>query len=224
MGQAKQRGSREERIAQAHARAEEAPKFRTQGPAQATMPQSFAEVLQLKARADRLFAGLTTPTQINEQVEQFAQTLSDQPPMFLDCRPEPWSRQSCCDANVAKYIESHGGRMLCGYRIWYNEPLYIEGERHAVWTDGEEILDVSFVDTGETTILFLPDGYGFDDAPPKVRFAFDESDKETLAQFETVERAMPVSRLAPQAAWDTMLTYEQWLIGERMPNMFPAFK
>lgn len=56
-------------------------------------------------------------------------TLSAMSPIFLDCKPEAWSRQSCCEMNVARYIEDHGGRMICGYRIWYNEPLYIEAER-----------------------------------------------------------------------------------------------
>lgn len=77
-------------------------------------------------------------------------------------------------------MKDNGGEMLCGYRIWYNEPLYIEGERHAVWSDGESIRDVSFVDTGETTVLFVPDNYGFDDVPSKVRLAFNEADRQDL--------------------------------------------
>jgi hypothetical protein len=176
------------------------------------------ELNQFRARSDRLLEGITTPASINDQVLEFARTLSDKEPLYLDCQPEPWSRQSCCDANVLKYIETNGGRMLCGYRLWYKEPLYIEGERHAIWTDGNLIRDVSFVDTGETKILFVPDDRAFDAAPGKIRHVFDEADRATLATLEAMERAAPMRRLSPKEAWDIMPSYEQWLGGRRMPN------
>ncbi|SOE97622.1 hypothetical protein SAMN05414139_10767 [Burkholderia sp. D7] len=159
MGQAKQRGSREGRIAQALGRAE------AKAARRATLPVSLQEAREIDARCGVLFDGITTPSSINDQVVRFARTLSAASPSYLDCRPEAWSRQSCCEMNVDRYIEDHGGRKVCGYRIWYNEPLYIEGERHVVWTDGGEVRDVSFVDTGETRILFVPDDKSFDEAP-----------------------------------------------------------
>jgi hypothetical protein len=113
----------------------------------------------------------------------------------------------------------HGGRMLCGYRIWYTHPRYIEGERHAVWTDGEIVRDVSFVDTGETRVAFVPDDRGFDDAPSKMRLAFDEADIQALAAYESLMSLMPTTKMRGGKAWDTMLSYEAWLAGNRMSNL-----
>ncbi len=220
MGQAKQRGSRDDRIAQAESRAQIAPKMHSPKSGSIKLPQSMADIARLQHALGRLVDNLTTPAEINDQVILFAKTLSDQEPVFLECKPEPWSRQSCCDANVAKYIEHQGGKILCGYRIWYNSPLYIEGERHAVWTDGDVIRDVSFVDTGETQVLFVPDDQGFDDASPKVRFAFNDEDKGIVSQIDAMERTIPKQRMSPEKAWEVMPSYEQWLAGKRMPNLF----
>ncbi|MET3624233.1 hypothetical protein [Burkholderia ambifaria] len=217
MGDAKRRGTREERIAQA--------KSRNVLEAKPPRAPSQKEITQLVGKArelDPLIASLTTPTTINDQISQFAQQLGGGAPMFLECQPEPWSRQSCCDLNVAKYIETHGGRAMAGYRIWYAEPRYIEGERHAVWTDGNNIRDVSFVDTGETTTVFVPDELGFDDAPAKVRFVFEERDKQALEAFETLSAAMPFKKMSDSDAWATYPTYERWRAGERMPNILPV--
>lgn len=137
MGEAKQRGSRANRIAQAQLRAQ------AEAAQRAVLPASPQEAREIDARCQLLFGGITTPNSINEQVLQFARTLSTASPIFLDCAAEAWSRQSCCEMNVGRYIEDHGGRMICGYRIWCNEPLYIEGERHAVWADGDAVRDVS---------------------------------------------------------------------------------
>ncbi|KWB61672.1 hypothetical protein [Burkholderia ubonensis] len=219
MGQAKQRGTREERIALALDRQKREATDLNAVPG----PISPVEFLQFRAGLDRLWANLTTPTKINDQVSQFSRSLSSKEPLFLDCQPELWSRQSCCDINVEKYIERHDGRALCGYRIWYNGPIYIEGERHVVWTDGDKTRDVSFVDTGETRILFVPDELGFLEAPGKVRFAFNDDDKALLDQFEAMERAVPMMKASAHQAWETMPTYEQWLSGKRMPNIISGF-
>jgi hypothetical protein len=219
MGQAKTRGSREERISQARASAEKAIELPVSRSISA--PKTIIEHMALQKKASRLFANMTTPSEVSSLVLQFTRLLSDKTPIFLDCAPEPWSRQSCCDSNVAKYIEEHGGRTLCGYRIWYNEPIYIEGERHAIWTDGEVVRDVSFVDSGETKVLFVPDDKVFDGAPAKIRYAFNESDKITVAQFEAAEQLMSIRTMSPTEAWDQMPTYESWLAGKRMPNLTP---
>ncbi|WP_256214179.1 hypothetical protein [Pseudomonas sp. URIL14HWK12:I6] len=222
LGQAKNRGTKEQRILQAK---ESGKERKAQG---VTIPARLNPVemmgLAAKARhADPLFDSMTTPSEINEQVLQFARQLSDQPPVFLDCQPEPWSRQSCCDLNVIKFMEMHGGKMLCGYRIWYNEPRYIEGERHAVWTDGDTIRDVSFADSGENTIVFVPDKLAFDDAPGKIRFAFEEHDKQALVDYENFMNCFPTTRMSNEESWATFLTHEDWLAGKRMQNMIPSF-
>ncbi|HYX29845.1 MAG TPA: hypothetical protein VE863_14995, partial [Pyrinomonadaceae bacterium] len=100
---------------------------------------------------------LTAPTEINDDIRSFCRSISDLETFFLDVEPEPWSRQSCCNLNVNEYIRSHGGKMICGYKIWYHKPIYIEAERHAVWEKDGTYKDISFNADGENRILFLPD-------------------------------------------------------------------
>ncbi|KAA0178858.1 hypothetical protein FX016_23295 [Cupriavidus gilardii] len=221
MGEAKRRGTREQRIEQAQARPVQQPLMPTNLTSLMNNPKEFFR-LQGEARAlNRLFEALTTPAEIDQQVLAFAQHLGGGTPTFLDCQPEPWSRQSCCDMNVTEFIRLNGGRMLCGYRVWYAEPRYIEGERHAVWTDGTAIRDVSFADTGEPRIVFIPDERAFDAAPAKVRLAFSEADKRALAAYEQLEGLVRMSKMPDQQAWATFPTYERWLEGARMPNLIP---
>lgn len=195
-------------------------KQHTSGAYSSQLISNHAQVLENAHR--RLFKNLTTPSAVTERVIEFCRIIGDQSPVFLDCEPEPWSRQSCCDSNVLEYMKSHGGEMLCGYRIWFNDPTCIEGERHAIWKGGDVIRDVSFVDTGETRTLFLPDdsGFegGFDEAPPKRRMAFSPHDKALLAEFEAIEAQVPSGRMSRDEAWRRMLTYEDWRSGKRMNN------
>ncbi|MGN4155908.1 hypothetical protein ACS0Y3_36810, partial [Burkholderia gladioli] len=111
-----------------------------------------------------------------------------------------------------------------GYRIWYNPELYIEGERHVVWTDMTRIRDVSFVSSGERRTVFVPDGTKFDERPRKVRHAFALADQRLLAQIDVLENETTYNRLDPKVAWETMLSYEQWLAGERMPDVWAQIK
>jgi hypothetical protein len=168
-----------------------------------------------------LIKNLTTPTQITPSISEFCKKLSPEEPIFLSCEPELWSRQSCCDLNVQEFIRLHGGSPVFGYRIWSAGTRYVEAERHAVWTDGSSIRDVSFVDTGESTTVFLPDepssGAGFDDGPQKVRCAFDSEDKKLVGALNRFEP--PIRRMEDAEAWARMLTFEDWKKGRRMPNL-----
>ncbi|XQA71138.1 hypothetical protein ACM9XB_06520 [Xanthomonas sacchari] len=208
MGQAKNRGSREERIAQAVASGGD--KKNTQTSTKLRLPKSPAEAIEWHQRLAALFRRLTTPREIDANVVAFASELSESPPIFVDGQPELWSRKDCCDLNVAKYIEAHGGSALCGYRIWYSEPDYIEGERHMVWTDGEAIRDVSFVVSGEETTVFVPDKLDFEKAPDKVRKGLTDDSRMLLAFHEMIEGMQPPITRSSEAAWETTQTYAQW--------------
>jgi len=177
----------------------------------------------------QMFDPLTTPDELNEQVLTFAAELGVGAPIYLECQPELWSRQSMCNVNVEKFIETHGGEMLCGYRVWYTHPIYIEAERHAVWIKDNTIRDVSFADTGETRTLFFPDAdphvsprKSFDDAPKKIRRAFSVTHQRALKFHEEWESSRIIREMAVEQAWANMLTYEQWLAGRRMRNLLPA--
>lgn len=168
-----------------------------------------------------LIRNLTTPAEITPSLIDFCKKLSPEAPIFLSCEPELWSRQSCCDLNVEEFVRLHGGSPIFGYRIWSAGGRYVEAERHAVWTDGSSIRDVSFVDTGEVTTVFLPDeassGANFDDGPQKVRHAFELEDKKLVDALNRMEP--PIRRMEDAEAWARMLTYEDWKNGKRMPNL-----
>lgn len=212
MGQAKNRGSKDERIAQALARDE---KEQNRSSTKVRIPKSPVEVMAWQQRLNELFRRLTTPRELDANVVSFASELSESPPIFIDGKPEPWSRRDCCDMNVKKYIETHGGSALCGYRIWYSEPDYIEAERHMVWTDGESIRDVSFVASGEETTVFVPDAHDFDSMPSKVRKGLTDDSRMLLAFHETLERMQPPIYRSSEAVWGVMQTYEQWKASQK---------
>ena len=198
MGQAKLRGTKEERIANA----------------------ILQDPMQMREWSRRLFDGITTPTTINAQVSDFVAMLkaaehTTGDPIFLDCQPESWARHGCCDLNVDKYIKANGGHPVCGYRIWYKAPTYIEGERHVVWSDGLQLRDVSFSIDGEKLILFVPDDKSFDDRPDKIRHAFNSADARVLLRYEAREQEQR-QRLPPRSsakAWKNQISYAQWLQG-----------
>ena len=178
--------------------------------------------MKMRTWIRRLFDGMTTPPTINAQVSDFVGMLkaADQTtgePIFLDCQPETWARHRCCDLNVETYIEANGGHAVCGYRIWYKAPIYIESERHVVWSDGLQLRDVSFSIDGEKQTLFVPDDKSFDDRPDKIRHAFESTDARVLLCYETGEREqkqlMPPRSSAK--AWNTEIIYAQWLQGRQ---------
>ncbi len=195
MGEAKRRGSKESRMSQAI----ESGKKRQ-------VPIGQVEFM---SRIQAMIDPLTTPEAVDQIVSDFCKSLSDQAPVKLECQPEMWSRQQNCDGNVSRYIEINGGSAVSGYIIWYTDQLYVEAERHMVWTDGSVLRDVSFVASGEKSILFLPDQFGFDERPGKVRHAVNERDAEIIRILEAGESRRPVVRASAEVSWNMMPSYEQ---------------
>lgn len=167
---------------------------------------------------------LTTPSAVTKDIVKFCQTISTSDPFFIDCTPEPWSRQSCCEQNVEEYIALHGGESLFGYKIWAHPPHYIEAERHAIWKSGDTTKDVSFNADGEESILFLPDvpsrQGSLDDNKLRYRWGKDANTKTLISYLEMADQG--VQRMTKEQSWNTMLTYEQWLSGRRMSNISSA--
>lgn len=177
---------------------------------------------------ERLFdaSRLTTPREINKDLLDYCETISDVPPFFVESKPEPWSRQACCERNVHEYIKLHGGEIVCGYRIWYHEPNYIEAERHAIWRIGEEVRDVTFGADGEARFLFVPDTPSrqsrLDDNALRLRWAKDYQTKRLVKIQEDSERVLAAPRMSDEESWSTMPSYEEWLSGKRMPGLVPV--
>jgi hypothetical protein len=166
---------------------------------------------------------LTAPVALNDDIRSFCRSISDFEPFFLDVEPESWSRQSCCNLNVQEYIKLHGGRMICGYKIWYHKPRYIEAERHAIWEKDGNYRDLTFNPDAEDRILFLPDSLekqsGMKLNKHRIRWGKDGRTRQLIEVQESSERSRPIPQVSDEEAWNTMLTYEAWQKGQRMSNI-----
>lgn len=59
-------------------------------------------------------------------------------PHVLKVNPPPGAKPDDCIGNVQSVIETHGGSVEYGWRLWETLPsLMIEAEFHAVWIDTE---------------------------------------------------------------------------------------
>lgn len=170
-------------------------------------------------------ARLTTPKNIDQNITEFCKKHCGNVPFYINVKPELWSRQSCCDLNVKEYIKHNGGEIICGFKIWYNEPHYIEAERHAVWLKDGEYLDVTFNADGEDKILFVVDKPEFtkslDSNDVKFRWGGTQRVKNIIMIQELAEQRSNFIKMSDEECWDTMLTYEQWLNGKRMSSINP---
>jgi hypothetical protein len=168
---------------------------------------------------------LTTPERTDRNVLRFCSGRSEEPPVFVEVRPEPWCRQSCCEMNVEKLIESIGGEKVVGYKIWYVKDKYIEAERHVIHKSGETLRDPTFNTDGEQNILFVPDhdqSCGYEGRALKVRQGFSLAGKRFASQANATDHL--IQRMSDEESWNTMLSYEAWQTGSRMSNfiMGPA--
>lgn len=171
------------------------------------------ESIRFKNLKTKMFNNLGTPDQVNELISNFAQEISPLEPFFIECTPEQWSRTLCCNLNVNNYISQHEGEMLSGYIIWYNGKNYVEAERHAIWKKNDIVRDVSFVQSGETKILFLPDTKKFEDGESKIRFSSNREERIASCMENILEKRLEKMRkkLPDAEMWEMMESYSQWI-------------
>lgn len=171
------------------------------------VPDWFGDMLEM----ENIFNDLDTPRTVTEHVSRFCSSISSEAPFYIDSEPEPWSRDGCCDLNVMEFIKERGGRVLYGFRIWCND-VYIEAERHAIWTDGESFRDVSFVADGTVKVLFLPDvaekQAELTSNKLKIRKALDPKYEEFVSFRSLMDVDLPPC--SAEEAWNISQTYEQW--------------
>ena len=174
---------------------------------------------------DQLFSHklLTTPKAVNDDILKFCSTVSESAPFYITSEPEPWSRQQCCDRNVKEYVALHGGEIVCGYRIWFNNPSYIEAERHALWHNSGVYKDVSFSPDGEQEFLFVVDQIekqgALEDNAPRIRWGKNYDTRRLIEIQQDMESRRNVGRMTDEQAWNTMLSYAEWQAGKRMPAL-----
>lgn len=165
---------------------------------------------------------LTTPESVDWKVKAFCKRLSRLEPIYVDVQPELWSRQSTCEMNVAKLVREIGGAPRIGYKIWYLKNIYVEAERHVVLESGAGLRDPTFNADGEMKVLFVPDddpSRGYEDRKMKIREGFTQQARSFAAMADLQEK-MFTHRMSNEESWARMLTYERWLAGERMPNLW----
>jgi hypothetical protein len=113
--------------------------------------------------------------------------------------------------------------MICGYKIWYHKPRYIEAERHAIWEKDGNYRDLTFNPDAEDRILFLPDSLekqsGMKLNKHRIRWGKDGRTRQLIEVQESSERSRPIPQVSDEEAWNTMLTYEAWQKGQRMSNI-----
>lgn len=141
----------------------------------------------------------------------------------MTAQPEPWSRQACCDRNVEEYVALHEGEIVCGYRIWFNDPTYIEAERHAIWHKAGTYRDISFSPDGEEKFLFVADRperqANLTDNSPRIRWGKDYETRKLIEIQVDMESTMNVGKMSDEQAWNTMPSYLEWQNGKRMSSI-----
>jgi hypothetical protein len=196
--------------------------------ANAAMKINFDNPQAVQRGLDQLFNNelLTTPQAVNSDILSFCATVSENAPFYITSEPEPWSRQACCDRNVKEYIALHGGEIVCGYRIWFNDPSYIEAERHAIWHNAGIYRDVSFSPDGEQRFLFVADRVerqrALEDNSPRIRWGKDYDTRRLIGIQEDMESRLNIGRMTDAQAWNTMPSYADWQSGKRMPALIPV--
>lgn len=78
-------------------------------------------------------------------------------PKYVTVTPETEAQISECFSNVEAKVATAGGEILYGWTIWIWPNVFVEAEHHAVWRQGDELVDVTPHVHGERRILFLPD-------------------------------------------------------------------
>ena len=186
------------------------------------MTKEFFELMQVMSDPN----SLTTPQQLDNNIIEFCRTINPgAKPIFMKVSPEDWCRQSCCDLNVKKMIELNGGKMVCGYKFWYIKDIYMEAERHAVWSDTDGILrDITFNLDGEFKILFLPDVLdkqnNLNENALRLRKGVGFKFEKAVNYFNELERKrFKFEAMDEKEAWEKMPTYLDWKNGVRKPGI-----
>lgn len=136
MGQAKSRGSLEQRIAQAREQAASHTDSFSLTPRAASIEMDY--VLKLCAEVDAASA-----------------------PKYVPCKPAIGAPPSECFPLVAGKVAEAGGQFVLGWAIWELPGILVEAELHAVWQTPEgQLIDISPRPINFAAITFLPDSKG----------------------------------------------------------------
>jgi hypothetical protein len=100
----------------------------------------------------------TTPAALGGDLDRLVALLGSSPPIYVDVVPLAGCEHGWCWQNVAKIVESEGGRVVFGWTIWERARLFLTGEFHAIWqTPHGHLIDVTPKPDGEDVIAFSPE-------------------------------------------------------------------
>ncbi len=130
--------------------------------------------------------GTGTPARITEAIKTLCREISpDHAPGFVVVALEADSKPHECFYNVKQKIARDRGHIVYGWAIWEWPRVFLEAEHHAVWSDGDRLVDVTPHVPASDRILFLPDPQRVYDYVTKKRIL---NVKRSLGNFPSVER------------------------------------
>jgi hypothetical protein len=99
-----------------------------------------------------------TPSQVTEAVTAFCRSIrQDQEAEYVPVHTLPNAELRDCYGNVAKKVETSGGRLLYGWVIWLEPGKFLEAEHHAVWVAPDGHKECVSCHTHTDQILFVSD-------------------------------------------------------------------
>jgi len=114
-----------------------------------------AEHLRL-AQMDAAEISETTPSQVTNQVEAFAEELGGTP-LYVPVVADEQGLYGWCSDGVREKVKAEGGAIVFGWTIWEWPRVMLTAEFHAVWrNDAGEMFDITPKPGGEQRILFVP--------------------------------------------------------------------
>ncbi|WP_163158052.1 hypothetical protein [Bradyrhizobium uaiense] len=127
----------------------------------------------------------TTPNSISAAVASLCDELSpDHRPVRVPVRSGSGTVIGECFHNVQAKVAKDGGSITYGWLIWEWPRVFVEAEHHAVWNDGNALIDVTPHIHGEFDVLFLPDPQRVYDYEGRTRLI---NVKRSLGVFKNVE-------------------------------------
>lgn len=106
---------------------------------------------------------LTTPQAITPQIENFCNRIIDGgTPVRVNVGQTVAGSFNNCYPAVDRIVAENGGSRVDGWMIWELAGMFLQSEHHAVWNNGNELIDITEKQHGETSIIFLPDPTHYD--------------------------------------------------------------
>jgi hypothetical protein len=167
---------------------------------------------------ERVSVNEITPPKITSQILALCDDLVAKEPLYLNVSPSPGARMGWCSANVLDRCREKGGQPLYGWPVWEASGLYLNGEFHCVWQDGQDLHDITPTQEGETCVLFAPDprygaDFDFTQRPHNRRFrSYGWPEREPLVRTKLADVSGPALAYRRRRAENKNVTVRQMIL------------